>query len=57
MGTDIDDEKKSDIHFIASVDFYEKGSDTPSLNVFLSVEDYSVNLFKYFLEKVIAKYE
>ncbi len=55
---DLNDEDKSDLHSITHVDFYEKGSATPSLkDVFLSVEDYSVNLFKYFMEKILAKYE
>jgi len=49
---------KEDIHLITRVDFYEKGSNTPILkDVFLLREDYSVNLFKFFLEIMLEKFE
>lgn len=50
--------EKRELYAITGVEFYEKGSETPSLrSSFLSFEDYSVNLFKYFWEKMVAKYQ
>ncbi len=58
LGIGIDNNpEKADVHLITHAEFYEKGSATPSLKVYLNVEDYSINLFKYFLEKILAKYE
>ena len=58
IGTDYKEELKSDEYLITRVDFYEKGSDTPTWeNVFMLKEDYSVNLLKYFMEGVVSKFE
>lgn len=49
--------ENSDAHIITDVEFYEKGAESPSLRVFLPTEDYSVNLFKFFWEKMLEKYQ
>lgn len=47
----------SDIHLITRVEFYERGAASPSLTVFLPTEDYCVNLFKFFWEKMLENYQ
>ena len=57
MGQRRNDVNISDVHLIIDVEFYEKGATSPSLKVFLPTEDYSVNLFKFFWEKMLEKYQ
>lgn len=50
--------KESDLHLITDVAYYENGSTTPSLETpLLVLDDYSVNLFKYFWEVFLEKFK
>ena len=57
IGYKQNDDFISDAHLITRVEFYERGAASPSLTVFLLTEDYSVNLFKFFWEKMLEKYQ